>query len=283
MSHQNDTSVAIPKQATQTHGQGLQKSSVDPSSPTNSSKSTSDNEDDIYTLPGPPIKTTALPTETNNVTYYNWPVRPLPGSENQLNGKCLLVTGSGKTIKPSGAKPGPTTLPKPPKGKSHTTGEYTRTHVRQTDTYSFLIHNTARYTMEKFTAHADDESPTDDDYSSTYSYTGDSGFSDSRAFLKNDSPPTSPQHTPAQMEHIIGSGASYTPLIAADVCTAEYYKSVNRETIAGTFLIWHFLIATIIRIIIAYGCHQHSIPIIQRRYTIRMVNHPMKISRLLTC
>ena len=63
--------------------------------------------------------------------------------------------------------------------------------------------------MEKSTAHTDDESPTDD-----------SGFSDSRAFLKNDSPPTSPQQTPAQMEHILGSGASYTPLIAVDVRTA---------------------------------------------------------------
>ena len=76
--------------------------------------------------------------------------------------------------------------------------------------------------MEKSTAHTDDESPTDD-----------SGFSDSRAFLKNDSPPTSPQQTPTQMEHIIGSGASYTPLIVADVHTAEYYKSVNRESIPG--------------------------------------------------
>ena len=48
-----------------------------------------------------------------------------------------------------------------------------------------------------------------------------------------DSPPTSPQQTPAQMEHIIGSGTSYTPLIAADVRTAECYKSVNRESIPG--------------------------------------------------
>ena len=69
-------------------------------------------------LPGP-VKTIASPTQTGDVTYYNYPVRdhqPLCGSE---NGKALLVTGSSRT-----AKPGPTTKPKSLKGKPHTTGEY---------------------------------------------------------------------------------------------------------------------------------------------------------------
>ena len=98
-----------------------QKGKENHSSPTNSSRTSSDNEDDIYTVPGP-VKTTASPTQASDATYCNYPIRnhcqPLsaPGSE---NGKALLVTGSTKT-----AKPGPTTKPKPLKGKSHTTGEY---------------------------------------------------------------------------------------------------------------------------------------------------------------
>ena len=102
MSRQNN-SVAVAKQATPP--QNMQKGKVNPSSPTSSSRNSSDNEDDIYTLPGP-VKTTASPTQTSDVTYYNYPVRdhqPLSGSE---NGKASLVTGSSKT-----AKPGPTTKP----------------------------------------------------------------------------------------------------------------------------------------------------------------------------
>ena len=118
---QDNNSVAI-KQTTPT--QDTQKGKVNPSSPTNSSRNSSDNEDDIYTLPGP-VKITALSTQTSDVTYYNCPIRdhqPLSrsGSENG-SGKALLVTGSTYT---KTAKPGPTTKPKPLKGKSHTTGEY---------------------------------------------------------------------------------------------------------------------------------------------------------------
>ena len=107
------------------------------------------------------------------------------------------------------------------------------------------MHNTVRYTAGKTT---DDVSPTDEsDYScSTYSYTGDSGFSDSREFLQKQSPPSSPQHTSAQIERILDSDASYTSLITADVRNAEYYKTLNRECIPGMHRIRHFLIGLVI-------------------------------------
>ena len=61
---------------------------------------------------------------------------------------------------------------------------------------------------------------------STCSYTGDSGFSDSRAFMK-ESPvcPPSPSE-PAQHQ---GVDKSYASLNTADVRTG-YYKSLNPET-----------------------------------------------------
>ena len=105
--------------------------------------------------------------------------------------------------------------------------------------HSFIC-NTVKYTMGRA---ADDASPTDN---STYSCTGDdSGFSDSRAFLK-ESPPTSPQHTSAQTECAFGLDVSYTSLIAADVLGAEYYKTLGRESIQGILPIRHFLIGLII-------------------------------------
>ena len=128
MSHQNNN-VAVPKQAIPT-----QKGKENHCSPTNSSRNSSDNEDDIYTVPGP-VKTTALPTQTSDVTYYNYPVRdhqPLSGSENS---KALLVTGSSKI-----AKPGPITKPKPLKGKSHITGEYILSIHCQVQCTPTLIH-----------------------------------------------------------------------------------------------------------------------------------------------
>ena len=120
VSRPKDTNVAVPKLLATPTQKDVQRGNMN-NSPTNSSRNSSDNEEDIYTLPGP-VKTTALPTQTSDVTYYNYPVRghqPLSaaGSENGA-GKALLVTGSSKT-----AKPGPTTKPKPPKGKSHTIGE----------------------------------------------------------------------------------------------------------------------------------------------------------------
>ena len=84
-------------------------------------------------------------------------------------------------------------------------------------TNSFLMHNTVRYTAKGAT---DVVSSTDDYSYSTCSYTGDSGFSDSRAYLK-ESPPSSPQRTYYQGEQ--GSD------ITADVSTG-YYKSLNPES-----------------------------------------------------
>ena len=80
---------------------------------------------------------------------------------------------------------------------------------------------TATYTTERT---ADDLSSTDE-YCSTYSSTGDSGFSDSRAFLRE----LPPQQRSAQIEHVLDSGASYTPLITAGMHGAKYYKSLNQE------------------------------------------------------
>lgn len=80
----------------------------------------------------------------------------------------------------------------------------------------------------------DDISPTDDSCS-TCSCTGDSGFSDSREFLK-EPPPSSPQHTPpAQREHGSNLRAPYTPLIAADVRIPGYYTTLNRDGVEGTW------------------------------------------------
>ena len=90
------------------------------------------------------------------------------------------------------------------------------------------MQTTVRYTTKRAT---DDVSSTDDYSYSTCSYTGDSGFSDSRAYLK-ESPPSSPQHTYYQGEQgsDIDSNMPYTSLITADVHTARYYKSLNSES-----------------------------------------------------
>ena len=67
-----------------------------------------------------------------------------------------------------------------------------------------------------------------EDYS-TCSYTGDSGFSDSRVFMKQSpvSPPSPSE--PAQHQGEQGSDKPYASLNTADVRTG-YYKSLNPET-----------------------------------------------------
>ena len=87
------------------------------------------------------------------------------------------------------------------------------------------------YTAERAT---DDVSSTQsDEYScSICSYTGDSGFSDSRAFLK-ELPFRSRQLEHYQREEVQGSGidssARYTSLIPTDVRTG-HYTSLNPES-----------------------------------------------------
>ena len=97
-----------------------------------------------------------MPTETNDATYYNWPVRdhqPLSRSENQLNVKTSLLTGSGKTIKRPGARPGPTTLPKPTKRKFHHTGVYTINmpifHLSNWLSYLIFLYGTKRLILNE--------------------------------------------------------------------------------------------------------------------------------------
>jgi hypothetical protein len=94
-----------------------------------------------------------------------------------------------------------------------------------------------------FRTHADTEGlrtssdvlSTEDYSSSTLSYTGDSGFSDSRAFLK-ESPPSSPllaQYYQREPDPDIESSTSawYTSLITTDVRTG-YYMSLNPERLS---------------------------------------------------
>ena len=72
-----------------------------------------------------------------------------------------------------------------------------------------------------------------EDYScSTYSYTGDSGFSDSRAFMKESpaDPPSPSEPDLHQGEQgLDNSSAAYASLNTADVHTG-YYMSLNPET-----------------------------------------------------
>ena len=109
------------------------------------------------------------------------------------------------------------------------------THYLHSIHQPFLIctvqcHNTVVHTC---TAANDDDASTVDDYS----HTGDSGFSDSRMFLK-EPPPTSHQQVPAQTdhEHMLDLDTSYTSLLTTDMHTAEYYKSLNRERIPGKYM-----------------------------------------------
>ena len=73
-----------------------------------------------------------------------------------------------------------------------------------------------------------------EDYScSTCSYTGDSGFSDSLAFLKES--PGPPEHAQHQREEgsdtTLNSSVLHASLTATDVHTAAgYYKSLNQES-----------------------------------------------------
>ena len=79
-----------------------------------------------------------------------------------------------------------------------------------------------------------DVSSTDDYSCSTCSYTGDSGFSDSREFLKQ----LPSAHYQREQGSDIGSSALYTSLITADVHTESvYYKSLNRESIPGSYFL----------------------------------------------
>ena len=80
------------------------------------------------------------------------------------------------------------------------------------------------YTAERPT---DDVSSTDDHSCSTCSYTGDSGFSDSREFLKQ-LPSEQACH---QREHCLATSSNvlYTSLITTEVQTA-YYQSLNPES-----------------------------------------------------
>ena len=80
------------------------------------------------------------------------------------------------------------------------------------------------YTAERPT---DDVSSRDDHSRSTCSYTGDSGFSDSREFLKQ-LPSKQACH---QREHCLdtSSNALYTSLITTEVQTG-HYQSLNPES-----------------------------------------------------
>lgn len=75
-----------------------------------------------------------------------------------------------------------------------------------------------------------------DDYSSTYSCssTGDSGFSDSRAFRK-DPPATNlcQQAKTSQPEQVADPDSMYASLIKSQVNSADYYESLKRENIPG--------------------------------------------------
>ena len=90
----------------------------------------------------------------------------------------------------------------------------------------------------------DDVLSTDDYSCSTSSYTGDSGFSDSREFQRpSQSPPSLSQPAQYQKEQglDINSSALYASLITTDLQTG-YYKSLNAESrISGR----HFLIGVI--------------------------------------
>ena len=94
-------------------------------------------------------------------------------------------------------------------------------------------HNTVRYTAERAT---DDVSSPDDYSCSTCSYTGDSGFSDSRAYLKELAPSSCQQaHSQSERSSDIDSSAPYALLTTTNVHTAGYYKSLNPDSrIPGT-------------------------------------------------
>ena len=141
MSRQNGTGIPATKQANQLPQNGSVNATI------SQGRGTSDDED-LYALPGP-IKATASQVVTNDATptYYNVnnPLRdhqlPIASSENQL------VTGSTKMTKKPGAKPaaGPTTLPKPTKGKSLTMGEYTLLIIIYACSTLYLLHSYAEH------------------------------------------------------------------------------------------------------------------------------------------
>ena len=85
----------------------------------------------------------------------------------------------------------------------------------------------------------DDSTSSTNDYLSTYSCssTGDSGFSDSRAFRK-DHPAMKlcQQANISQPEDVTDPDSTYASLIKAKVNSADYYKSLKRENIPGTKL-----------------------------------------------
>ena len=145
-------------------------------------------------------------------------------------GTTLLVTGSNKV------KPVPSL--KPSKGKSHT-GKCSSVYaVEHTVYWLWVSHSyTLLYIHEHTVADkGDDDASLTDDYSNTYSYTGDSGFSDSRAFMK-DPPPNLCKQAPAtQSEDTPDSDSAYAQLNMAGVHTADYYKSLKRDNIQGTKL-----------------------------------------------
>ena len=175
-----------------------------------------DEEEDPYTLPEgeededpytllEPVG--ATPQQNAKPTYYkSVPRDPIACSENQPE------IGYSNTVKVSGAK-------------LHTTGECTFGNTRFND----CDYQSYTCTAERAT---DDVSSTDEYSCSTCSHTGDSGFSDSRAFLK-ELPSRSRQLEYYQREQVQGSGidssAQYTSLISTDVHTG-HYTSLNPES-----------------------------------------------------
>ena len=155
-----------------------------------------DGDEDPYTLPDP-VEATAQQNATP--TYENLPLNP---------GANLPTTGEHRFIS---------------RAIVTTTGIIVALTTWYNHTYTnlFLMHTNPKfsyavgYRTERATSF------------STYSNTGDSGFSDSRAYFKGQ-PPSSTQHAPYQREQgsSIDSGASP---ITTDV-QSGYYKSLNPES-----------------------------------------------------
>ena len=185
-----------------------------------------------YTLPGPP-KVTAQQNTTP--TYENFPSEYALNKHNNKNNIIIVIT-------------------------TPTQNYYLFTIL--------IVFIGGRYTAERPT---DNVSSTDDHSCSTCSYTGDSGFSDSREFLKQ-LPSKQACH---QREHCLdtSSNAVYTSLITTDVQTG-HYQSLNPETLISSK---YFLIG-----VIHYSNTAHST--FQIDGTARLVvDHPLKINNSNTC
>ena len=68
--------------------------------------------------------------------------------------------------------------------------------------------------------------------------TGDSGFSDSKEFLKESTPLSSPGDSAAtaRADQVSATDSTYAPLIKSEVKGAEYYKTLQskRDAVPGT-------------------------------------------------